>query len=176
MDSYDLLMKGGDDGPVIVAGRPESSLLFTRISLPPGHKGFMPAEGRPPLRPEEIAWIKAWIQQGASSTATSLAGISIQEYRPELPLQPVGDYSALMPEIRQMQQAQGAKLIQLSANPSDGLVLFTVDNAANFGDAQLAQFQKFAPFIVEAELGRTAVTQRELRHAQAIHASSRAAS
>jgi mono/diheme cytochrome c family protein len=175
MDSYDLLMKGGDDGPVIVAGRPESSLLFTRITLPPGHKGFMPAEGRPPLRPEEIAWIKAWIQQGASSTATSLAGISIQEYRPELPLQPVGDYSALMPEIRQMQQAQGAKLIQLSANPSDGLVLFTVDNAANFGDAQLAQFQKFAPFIVEAELGRTAVTNasfdtlKQFTHLRALH-------
>ena len=175
MDSYDLLMKGGDDGPVIVAGKPESSLLFARITLPPGHKGFMPAEGRPPLRPEEIAWIKAWIQQGASSTATTVAGISIHEDRPELPPEPVGDYSALMPEIRQMQQAQGAKLMQLSAKPSDGLVLYTVDSASSFGDAQLAQFQKFAPFIVEAELGRTAVTNasfdtlKQFTHLRALH-------
>ena len=29
---------------------------------------------------------------------------------------------------------------------------------ATFDDAQLAKFQRFAPFIVEAELGRTAVT------------------
>jgi hypothetical protein len=37
-------------------------------------------------------------------------------------------------------------------------VLYTVDAASSFGDAQLQQFQKFAPYIVEAELARTAVT------------------
>lgn len=46
----------------------------------------------------------------------------------------------------------------VSANPSDGLILRTTDVAASFDDAQLANFQRFAPFIVEAELGRTAVT------------------
>jgi hypothetical protein len=57
-----------------------------------------------------------------------------------------------------MQQAQGAKLISVSTRPGDGLVLYTVDASSNFSDAQLAQFQKFAPYIVEAELGRTAIT------------------
>jgi uncharacterized membrane protein/mono/diheme cytochrome c family protein len=175
MDSYDLLMKGGKDGPVIVAGKPETSLLLVRVTLPPDHRQFMPAEGRPPLRPEEIAWIKAWIQQGASATESTLAGISIRDERPELPLQPVGDYSALMPEIRQMQQTQGAKLMPLSAKPEDGLVLYTVDAAASFGDAKLAQFQKFAPYIVEAELGRTTVTNasfdtlKQFTHLRALH-------
>lgn len=175
MDSYDLLMKGGKDGPVIVAAHPEKSLLLERVTLPPDHKQFMPAEGRPPLRAEEIAWIKAWIQQDASPTVSTLAGISTREERPELPLQPVGDYSALLPEIHRMEQAQGAKLMPLSARPADGLVLYTVDAAANFGDAQLAQFQKFAPFIVEAELGRTAVTNlsfdtlKQFTHLRALH-------
>ena len=68
MDSYELLMKGGKDGPVIVAGSAANSVLFQRITLPPDHKQFMPAEGRPPLQSEEIAWIKAWIDQGASPT------------------------------------------------------------------------------------------------------------
>ena len=158
LDSFDLLMKGGKDGLVIIAGDPEKSLLFHRVTLPPDHKQFMPAEGRPPLRPEEIALMKAWIQQGASPTATTLAGISTGDERPELPLQPVGDYSALMPEIQQMERTQGAKLIPVSSKPEDGLILFTVDAASSFGDAQLATFQKFAPYIVDAELGRTAVT------------------
>jgi len=158
LDSYERLMNGGLDGPVVFSGQPDKSMLFHRITLPPDHKQFMPAEGKPPLRAEEIAWINAWIQQGASPTATTLAGISFREEQPELPLQPVGDYSKLMPEIRQMQQSQGAKLIAVSAKPEDGLVLYTVDASSNFGDAQLAQFQKFAPYIVEAELGRTAVT------------------
>ncbi len=175
MDSYALLMQGGKDGPVIVAGSADKSLLLQRVTLPPSHKQFMPAEGKPPLRAEEIAWIKAWIQQGASPTAATLAGISLHEERPEPPLQPVGDYSALEPEIHRMQQSQGAKLIPVSAKPEDGLVLYTVDAAGSFGDAQLAQFQKFAPYIVDAELGRTAITNasfdtlRQFTHLRALH-------
>jgi len=175
LDSFELLMKGGKDGPVIVAGDAEKSLLMQRITLPSDHKQFMPAEGRPPLRAEEIALIKAWIQQGASPTAVTLAGISTGDDRAELPLQPVGDYSALMQEIRQMQQMQGAKLTPVSGHPEDGLILFTVDAAGSFGDAQLAQFQKFAPYIVEAELGRTAVTDasfdtlKQFTHLRALH-------
>jgi hypothetical protein len=175
LDSFELLMKGGKDGPVIVAGDPGKSVLLQRVTLPSSHKQFMPAEGRPPLRAEEIAWLKAWIQQGASPTSTTVAGISIRDERPELPLKPVGDYSTLMPEIRQMQQTQGAKLMPVSVKPGDGLVLFTVDAASSFGDAQLAQLEKFAPYIVEAELGRTAVTDssfdtlRQFTHLRALH-------
>ncbi len=80
-----------------------------------------------------------------------------------------------MDEIRQMQHSQGAKLLPLSAKPSDGLVLNTVDVAGNFGDTQLAQFQKFAPYIVEAGLARTAVTDASFEnlarftHLRALH-------
>jgi len=175
MDSYSLLMKGGKDGAVIVAGNPQQSILLQRVTLPPGHKDFMPAEGKPPLTPDQIAWITAWIQQGASSTAATLTGVSIREERPELPLQPVGDYSSLLPEIQEMQKNEGSKLVPVSAKPEDGLVLLTVDAGANFGDAQLAQFQKFAPYIVEAELGRTAVTDasfatlQQFTHLRALH-------
>lgn len=158
LDSYDGLMRGGKDGGVIVAGKPDRSLLLQRVTLPAGDKHLMPAEGKPPLRPQEIAWIRAWVQQGASPSVSTLAGVSLPESPKELPLQPVGDYSALMPEIRTMQQGQGAKLIPVSSKPSDGLVLETVDVAPSFGDAQLEPFAKFAPYIVEAELGRTAVT------------------
>lgn len=175
LDSFDRLMKGGTDGPVIVAGDPEKSLLLQRVTLSPDQKHFMPAEGKPPLRAEEIALIRAWIQQGASPSATTLVGISLQEDRAELPLQPVGDYSGMVPEIRQMQQSQGAKLMPVSARAADGLVLFTVDAANSFDDGKLAQFVKFAPYIVEAELGRTAVTDasfdtlKQFVHLRALH-------
>jgi hypothetical protein len=67
-----------------------------------------------------------------------------------------------MPEISQMQYAQGAKLLAVSAKPSDGLILSTVNVAQSFGDVQLVQFKKFAPYIVEADLGRTAVSDASL--------------
>ena len=52
LDSYAALMKGGKDGPVIVPRNADKSLLIERVTLPAGDKHFMPAEGRPPLKPD----------------------------------------------------------------------------------------------------------------------------
>jgi uncharacterized membrane protein/mono/diheme cytochrome c family protein len=158
LDSYEQTMKGGKDGPVIVPGNAEKSPLIERVTLSPSDKHFMPAEGRPPLSARQIAWIRAWVQQGASPTTSTVAGVAIPGLSADPPLQPVGDYSSLMTEIRALQSGQGAKLMQVSSKPSDGLVLSSVDIAPSFDDAQLAGFLKFAPYIVEADLGRTAVT------------------
>jgi uncharacterized membrane protein len=175
MDTFDALMKGGKDGAVIVPNKPDESLLLKRVTLPEGHKLFMPAEGKPPLTKEEIVWIKAWIQQDASPTVAHLEGISIREEAKDTPIEPVGDYSALQAEIDRMKNAPGAKLLTVSAKPSDGLILNTLDVAGSFGDAQLAQFEKFAPYIVEVSLARTAVTDASFAtlarftHLRAIH-------
>ena len=158
LDSYSWLMRGGKDGAIIVAGKPSDSVLLQRITLPTDNKLFMPAEGHPPLSAEEIHWIRTWIEQGASPAATSMPGITFAEVPKGPPIAPVGDYSGLMDEIRQMQNSQGAKLIAVSSRPSDGLVLYTINAASSFGDTQLSQFQKFAPYIVEVELGHTTVT------------------
>ena len=72
LDSYDRLLRGGQDGQVIAAGNAERSLLFQRIMLPMSDKKFMPSDGKPPLNPAEIAIIKAWIQDGASPTAPTV--------------------------------------------------------------------------------------------------------
>ena len=158
LDFYDLLMKGGKSGAVIVSRNPDQSLLLQRVTLSPNDRHFMPAEGRTPLTTAEIAVLRAWILSGASPTAASIPGIATTPENYDLPLQPVGDYSNLMNEIHQMQRSEGAKLVPVSANPSDGLILRTIDVASRFEDADLANFQRFAPYIVEAELGRTSVS------------------
>ncbi|HWG19978.1 MAG TPA: c-type cytochrome domain-containing protein [Terracidiphilus sp.] len=175
LDSYQYLMKGGKDGAAITAGKPEASLLLARVTLASSDQHFMPAEGRTPLTSDEISWIRAWIRDGASPSATSVPGVNIAEVRSDPPPQPVGDYSALMADILRVQQGQGAKLVPVSGKPSDGLILRTVDVTPSFGDAQLAQFSRFAPYIVEAELGRTAITDasfdtlRTFTHLRALH-------
>jgi uncharacterized membrane protein len=158
LDLYELVMKGGKDGAVITPRNPDASLLLQRVTLSPSDQHFMPAEGHTPLTRDEISAIRAWILAGASPSATSVPGIVMDAQSADLPLQPVGDYSNLMDQIRQMQQSSGAKLVAVSAKPSDGLILRTIDVASSFDDAQLARFQRFAPFIVEAELGRTAIS------------------
>jgi uncharacterized membrane protein len=85
VDSYDLLMRGGSEGAVIIPGKPERSILLQRITLPPDHKKFMPGEGKPPLKPEEIARIRAWIAQGASPQLKSLEGVAAPEEQSQKP-------------------------------------------------------------------------------------------
>ena len=172
LDTYDHLMRGGTDGAVIIPGKPERSILLQRITLPPDDKKFMPSEGRPALKPEEIAWLRAWILQGASQEVKSVAGINLPD---EEPLPQVGDYSKMMGEITQTAKSAGVTLVPVSRNLGDGLILNTVDAGAKFGDAQLAGLVRFAPFIVEAELGRTSVTDGcfatlgKFNHLRALH-------
>jgi len=175
LDSFEALMKGGKDGPVVVRRDAGKSILIDRVTLPAGSPHAMPAEGRTPLKPAEIAWIGAWIRAGASPSDREVAGVTIPSEPKDLPPEPVGDYSRWADEIEQMRHSQGAKLLPVSARPSDGLILSTVDVAPAFGDAQLAQFEKFAPYVVEANLARTAITDASFdilarfTHLRALH-------
>ena len=158
LDIYQGLLRGGKSGPAVVPRDQAKSLLLTRITLPVTDKHFMPAEGRPALRPEEIVWLRAWIEKGASPSSPAIGGVNISEPPAESPLQPVSDYSGLMDGIHRMQLSQGAKLIAVSSKASDGLILNTLGASGNFDDAALSNMLKFAPYIVEADLARTAVT------------------
>lgn len=65
MDTYELLMEGGDSGPPVVAGSLEKSDLYRRITLPTDDEEFMPTDGKPALTPSEIKLIGEWITAGA---------------------------------------------------------------------------------------------------------------
>jgi len=65
MDTYALLMAGGDSGPPIVAGSLEKSDLYRRINLPTDDEDFMPNDGKPALSAADIKLIADWITVGA---------------------------------------------------------------------------------------------------------------
>lgn len=64
LDSKEAILKGGENGPVLVAGDPEKSDIVRRIKLPRGHKEAMPSKGKG-LTAQEIATIEYWVKQGA---------------------------------------------------------------------------------------------------------------
>ena len=65
MDSYEQLMRGGDDGPALVPGNPKASELIRRVRLPASDDDSMPSDGDKPLSPEEIQMVEQWIAAGA---------------------------------------------------------------------------------------------------------------
>ena len=65
VDSVEAINKGSENGPVLVAGKPEESKLYTLTALPADHDEIMPAKGDP-LTKEQQDLIAAWIKEGAN--------------------------------------------------------------------------------------------------------------
>ena len=66
LDTRDLAIKGGDDGPGIVPFDSSKSPVYTTTALPPDHDDLMPPSNKGgPLPKEEIQTLKDWIDQGA---------------------------------------------------------------------------------------------------------------
>lgn len=64
LDSAEAVRKGGKNGPVFVAGKPDQSPMWIRTTKPPGDADRMPAEGQL-LNKKQTDLIKAWIAAGA---------------------------------------------------------------------------------------------------------------
>lgn len=64
LDASSLILKGSDEGPVIVPGNSAASRLVARISATDETR--MPPEGEP-LSAEQIEQIRTWIDQGAQA-------------------------------------------------------------------------------------------------------------
>jgi uncharacterized membrane protein/mono/diheme cytochrome c family protein len=64
LDGKHMVLKGGENGPVIVPGSPEKSELFIRVNLPADHEDIMPSKGGK-LKAKEIETLRLWIAKGA---------------------------------------------------------------------------------------------------------------
>jgi len=76
--TYEAVMRGGETGGTVVAGRPDSSELYYRITLPPNDDAFMPAEGKTPLTAEQVRIIEWWIAAGAPH-GTTIAELDVPQ-------------------------------------------------------------------------------------------------
>lgn len=65
MTTFEHLMEGGENGPVLEARNAEGSDLYRRLLLPESDDDHMPPEGKLQLTPDQIDLIGWWIDQGA---------------------------------------------------------------------------------------------------------------
>lgn len=66
LDSLEAVLKGGDNGPVIVAGKPAESILIQRTTLPPDDDDHMPPVGKPQPGKDDLALLTWWVSAGAT--------------------------------------------------------------------------------------------------------------
>jgi len=70
LDTYELIVKGGKNGPAAVAGDLVKSHLIARINLPKDDEEHMPPEEKPQIEPHELAILKWWVTTGADPKKT----------------------------------------------------------------------------------------------------------
>lgn len=68
LDTFEMVMQGGENGNNVVPGKPDESLSLQRIALPVDDDDHMPPDGKDQLTAEETALLRWWVQQGASNT------------------------------------------------------------------------------------------------------------
>ena len=64
LDTAKYVFEGGDNGPAVIKGSPDKSLLVTLLHSPQGDIPQMPYK-RNPLNEEQIATLSQWITEGA---------------------------------------------------------------------------------------------------------------
>lgn len=178
MDTFAALLAGGKSGKAaIVPGDLLQSELIRRLGLEPDDEKVMPPRKKSRPSAAELALLRWWVKAGAARdlklaavkdaprevAALLAAGAAPTGESGEPAYVPrVGDYTALRGEIEAVQRAFGIQLVPVSRRPGDGLILRPRGAEARFGDAELARLAKVAPFIVEAELAGTKVTDTGL--------------
>ena len=69
LDSLQAVLKGGEDGPAVVAGDSAKSTLVANVAHVGDADDFMPPPKNkghiPPLTKDQVGLIRAWIDQGA---------------------------------------------------------------------------------------------------------------
>ena len=70
VESYETLLKGSKDGPVLIAGKAFDSPMIQRMLLPLNDEDHMPPEGKPQLTSAEITALQWWIDCGAPPAKT----------------------------------------------------------------------------------------------------------
>ncbi len=171
VDSYDLLMRGGKDGPVVRAGNVQGSDLVRRIMLSPDHDDFMPKDSKRPLSADEVKVIQLWIAAGASAMISADAIKDVPTSVASGP--PAADVtfedvdsvavakirSAIAAPLDQLQK-QFPNVLEYESRGSADLRLNASILGSKFGDDDLAAFAPLAEHITAADFSRTSITDR----------------
>jgi len=104
LDSRQSVIDGGDGGEIVVAGKPEESVLIAAVR----RDGILPMPPDDPLSPEEIAALTRWVELGLPWPNDHKRAISEdqQAYKTHWAFQPIADPE--LPEVKDQSWARGA--------------------------------------------------------------------
>ncbi len=181
VDSLEALLKGGNEGAAIVAGKLDESPLLQRVYLPLADDEHMPPEDKDQLTAEETAVLAFWISSGAKGTGT------VAEFKPDekataalahvlgnLPKVPEKVAKADAPKADPAMdklvtdtignvEKTGASLMAIAQDTPE-LRFSALNVSKEFSDDQLAALKPISARVKWIDLARTKVSDKGLAH------------
>lgn len=156
------ILKGGENGEVIVVENASQSELFTRMSLPMEDDDHMPPEGKTQPTKEEIKLIGAWIDAGIPFEGSiKEVGLDKELFLSFFPKKHDLDY----PDIEITEASRDSIIgieqtgvhVDLISKASNFLSVSCINKPA-FTDADFERLLAIAPQIARLDLGGTQIT------------------
>ncbi len=173
MDNYEMLVKGGKEGPSIEPGSAEKSNVIVRMALPLDEDEHMPPDGKPEPEPHEVVLIKWWLDSGADpkKTVGEMGEIPapVKEALAKLP----SNHAAVMEEVAAKKAAGPTDDLKLKvaelqkefpgavtfeSQQSSAVIFTAVSLKKSLDDAAFAKVSPLLPQLVEADLSGTTIT------------------
>ena len=179
--SLEAILKGGNEGPSVVAGKVDESPLLQRVFLPLNDDEHMPPEDKKQLTEQETAVLAFWIQSGAKPAGT------VAEFKPdEKAVAALNHVLGNLPEVEEKVakadapkadpamdklvaetigqiEKSGASLMAI-AQDSPELRFSALNVSKEFSDDQLAVLKPVSARVKWVDLARTKVGDSGLAH------------
>ncbi len=184
MDTPDKLKKGGEDGPIFVAGKGIDSEMIKRCLLDDGDEHHMPPKGKTQLTDQQVTLLTWWIDQGASfdkkvadltvndavkPALASLGGGAITSGDKTLavagslpsaprPVSPVLTMKMPPADPKAVEELKKTGLLVLPLSKENNQLEVSAVNVRTFSDPQAALLTKISTQLVWLKLGDTQIT------------------
>jgi len=174
VDSFAALMKGSENGPVIIPGKSAESPLAKRLLLPPSDDDHMPPAGKPQPTADDLALLQWWIDSGASQDkkvgelkpplkierllAARYGGPAPAMVAKTVPPKPLAEIAAV---AKQLSDDLGLAMTPLSQS-EPWLQCNAAVAGTNFGDAELARLTPLAANLRWLDLAGTKISDQGL--------------
>lgn len=162
LSSEESILRGGENGEVLIANNTDKSAIYARLILPEHNEDHMPPKDKRQPSKEEIALIKNWIINGApfdksigelglqKALFTPFFPKKLNEYYPEVQL-----VNASVDSINKI-KSEGIHVQQLST--SSNLLSVSCLNRPDFSDKDFIQLNSIKKQIAVLDLGSTEIS------------------
>ncbi|WP_026810466.1 c-type cytochrome domain-containing protein [Arenibacter latericius] len=162
------ILKGGENGDVIIPKDAKNSPLYARLILPQDHEDHMPPKEKTQLSKEEIEVIKAWIETG-SSLDKNIGELELKKhlftsfFRKENTSEyPDVKVEAIPEDTIKAIRKHGFHIEPISE--SNNLIRVSCINMPSFSDDDIKLLNSVKQQIVYLDLGSTEVTDAIFEH------------